>query len=117
MAAIAPGAVARGRIPDFPATLAGAPHSEEAALVATDVQAYLAASQGVAAIKPRERQSQIAVPPRVTAGLGDEASPPAMSQDRVDATPWPAKNWRASMQRGEAVSRFRRHHTGFFAAD
>jgi 3-oxoadipate enol-lactonase len=87
VAAIAPGAVARWLTPAYVATPEGtaAAAALTETLVRTDPAGYIASCEAVAAIDFRQSNRGIAVPTLVIAGARDEATPPAMSQDMVDA--------------------------------
>jgi 3-oxoadipate enol-lactonase len=89
VAPIAPGAVARWLTPDYAATPAGAEAARRltGTLVRTDAEGYAASCEAVAAIDFRESNRRIARPALVIAGTRDEATPPAMSQQMVDAIP------------------------------
>lgn len=89
VAGVAQGAVDRWLTPAFAATPEGAVVAKQLydVLVRNDDQAYIESCAAVAAIDFRESNRRIAVPTLVIAGTQDLATPPAMSQQMVDAIP------------------------------
>jgi 3-oxoadipate enol-lactonase len=89
VAGVAPAAVERWLTPAFAATPEGMVVAKQLhdTLVRNDAQAYIESCAAVAAIDFRDSNRRITTPTLVIAGTQDLATPPAMSQQMVDAIP------------------------------